>query len=66
MKKTIKEVINSVRLENFKQRLRNILKSKEYIERELPKLRDRETKLREKISKEKEAISLVNRAKRLR
>ncbi|MEK6842818.1 MAG: hypothetical protein AABX84_03295 [Nanoarchaeota archaeon] len=65
MKKERKEV-NSRRLGNLRARLAITEKSKMYLEKELPKLRDREWKLREKISKEKKAISLVNRAKRLR
>ena len=66
MKKTIKEVVNSVRLENFRQALRNVLKSIGYIQKELPRLRESESVLKTKISREKKAISLVNRAKRLR
>ncbi|MEK6819974.1 MAG: hypothetical protein AABY03_02145 [Nanoarchaeota archaeon] len=66
MKKTIKEVVSSVRLENFRQALRNVLKSIGYVQKELPRLRENEFILKKKISREKKAISLVNRAKRLR
>ena len=66
MKKTIKEVVNSVRLENFRQALRNVLKSIGYIQKELPRLRENESILKKKISKEKKAISFVNRARKLR
>ena len=65
MKEQRKEV-TSARLENFRARLAMIDKSKKYLEKELPRLRDRESDLRKKISKERKAIYLVNRAKRLR
>ena len=64
--KNEKKEVSSARLENFKERLKIIQKSKAYLENELPKIREREERLRKKISKEKKAISLINRAKRLR
>ena len=51
MKEARKEV-SSARLENFRARLAMIEKSKRYLEKELPRLRDREADLRQKISKE--------------
>ena len=65
MKNAKKEVVSG-RLMHLQENLKVVLKSKDYLERELPRLRDRESSLRDKISKEKKAIALVNRAKRLR
>ena len=66
MKEAKKGIKSSRRLQHFMQQLSIVQKSKKYIERELPRLRDREMTLREKISKEKKAITLVNRARKLR
>lgn len=60
-----KEVKTSI-LKRLEEKLRVTEKSKDYIEEELSKIKDKEKRLREKIRKEKEAISFVNRAKRLR
>jgi len=43
-----------------------IQKSRTYVENELKKIREKEAFIRGKIRKEKKAITLVNRAKRLR
>ena len=58
--------VKTVRLRRLEEKLILIQKSKNYVENELEKIRGREAFLRDKISKEKKAISLVNRAKRLR
>ena len=65
MKEARKEAVSN-RLRNFQQKLAIVGKSKDYLERELPRLRERKAYLKEKISKEKKAIALVNRAKKLR
>ena len=62
----LKKELTSARLKNFRQKLAVTEKSKQYIEKELPKIRDKETVLRKKMSREKKAISLINRAKKLR
>ncbi|MBU2562488.1 MAG: hypothetical protein KKF68_02400 [Nanoarchaeota archaeon] len=41
-------------------------KTKNYLKEETSKIRKEEEKLKRKISKEKKAISLINRAKKLR
>ncbi len=60
------EVIKSSRLEKLKKKLAIIEKSKDYLQTELSKIRAEETELKGKIRKEKEAVTLTNRAKRLR
>ena len=64
--KEVKKVLTSNRLMHFMQKLSTVQKSKKYIEKELPRLRDKEWSLRDKIKKEKKAIALVNRARKLR
>ena len=64
--KEIKKGATSQRLRNFLARLVMIGKSKKYLENELVKVREKEPGLRKKISKERKAVSLINRAKRLR
>ena len=63
--KTKKE-IKTVRLRRLEGKLALIQKTENYLGNELKKIRDKESILRNKISKEKKAIALVNRAKRLR
>ena len=63
--KTKKE-IKTVRLRRLEGKLALIQKSGDYLENELKKIRDKESILRDKIRKEKKAIALVTRAKRLR
>jgi len=58
--------VKTTRLKKLEGKLSLILKSKNYIENELRRIRDKEKETREKISKEKKAISLINRAKKLR
>ena len=62
----LKKELTSARLKNFRQKLVVTEKSKQYLEKELPKIRDKEAVLRKKMSREKKAISLINRAKKLR
>ncbi|MBI2043606.1 hypothetical protein HYT25_04425 [Candidatus Pacearchaeota archaeon] len=62
----LKKELTSARLKNFKRKLTVTEKSKQYIEKELPKIRNKEAELRKKMSREKKAISLINRAKKLR
>ena len=64
--KDLKKDLTSARLKNFKKKLVVTEKSKKYIEKELPKIRDKEAELRKRMSNEKKAISLINRAKKLR
>jgi len=64
--KEVKKVVTSNRLLHFMQKLVTIEKSKKYIEKELPRLREKEWNLRDKIKKERKAIALVNRARKLR
>ncbi|MEK9207808.1 MAG: hypothetical protein AAB922_04950 [Patescibacteria group bacterium] len=61
-----KKEVKTVRLRRFEEKLVLIQKSKNYLENELKKIRDKESVLRDKISKEKKAIVLVTRAKKLR
>ena len=61
-----KKEVKTVRLRRFEEKLVLIQKSKNYLENELKKIRDKESVLRDKISKEKKAIALVTRAKKLR
>ncbi|GAI99280.1 unnamed protein product [marine sediment metagenome] len=61
-----KEEVKSNRLKALEKKFAIIEKSKNYLEQELFKIRDIEKKLREKIRKEKKAISLLNMAKKLR
>ena len=61
-----KGVMKSSRLEKFEKNLQIIEKTKNYLERELSTIRNKQEKLRKKISTEKQAIYLSNRAKRLR
>lgn len=56
----------TIRLKRLEQKLLLILKSKDYVENELKKIRQKEMDVRGKIRKEKKAISFVNRAKKLR
>lgn len=66
MKKQVRKEVESNRLTELREKLSVVEKSKEYIEKELPKLRDSIFGLKDKIRKEKKAISLINRAKRIR
>ena len=56
----------STRLKNLQYKLLAIEKSKEYLKRELPRLIEDERNTRDKIKKEKRAIYLVDKAKKLR
>jgi predicted nucleic acid-binding Zn-ribbon protein len=58
--------LKTKRLRKLEEKLSFILKSKCYVENEIKKIREKEKETREKISKEKKAIYLVNRAKKLR
>jgi len=58
--------VKTTRLKEFEKKLLIIKKTKAYLEKEIFKIRDKETKMKEKIIKEKQAISLVNKAKKLR
>ncbi len=58
--------VKTTRLKEFEKKLLIIKKTKAYLEKEILKIRDKETKMKEKIMKEKQAISLVNKAKKLR
>ena len=64
MKDTKKEM--SGRLKKLLENLLIAEKSGRYFEGELSKIREQERRLREKIRKERKAISLINQAKRLR
>lgn len=62
-----KGIVNtSSRLKHLKAKMDVLTKASTYLSKELSKVREKEAVLRKKISKEKKAISLVNRAKRLR
>ena len=61
-----KKEVKTVRLRRFEYKLSLIQKSRVYVENELKKIREKETFTRGKIRKEKKAIALVNRAKKLR
>ena len=54
------------RLEKLEKKLIALAKSKDYLKAELSKANVEEEKLREVIGREKEAVSLVGRAQRLR
>ena len=60
------EVIKTSRLEKLEKKLVIIEKSKNYLETELSKVKTEEAELKGKIRKEREAVSLTNKAKRLR
>jgi hypothetical protein len=60
------EVIKTSRLEKLEKKLGVIEKSKNYLETELSKIKAQEAELKEKTRKEKQALSLMNKAKRLR
>jgi len=60
------EVIKTSRLEKLEKKLVIIEKSKNYLEKELSKVKTEEAELKGKIRKEREAVSLTNKAKRLR
>ena len=62
----MKKEAKTVRLRRLEGKLAIIEKTENYLENELRKVKDKEAVLREKIRKEKKAISLVNRAKKLR
>ena len=63
--KTKKEV-KTARLRRLEGKLALIQKTGDYLENELKRIGDKGAVLRDKIRKEKKAIALVNRAKRLR
>ena len=60
------EMIKTSRLEKLEKKLVIIEKSKNYLGTQLAKIRAEEAELKGKIRKEKEAVSLMNKAKRLR
>lgn len=66
MKRGKEMSLKSRRLVTFEKNLSVIDRYRIYLERELSKVRLKESKVREKISKEKQAINLLNRAKKLR
>lgn len=53
-------------LRNLEEKLKIVRKTKLYLQKELPRLREKEVVLRQKIGKERKAIALMNRAKKLR
>ena len=61
-----KKETKTIRLKRLEGKLAIVIKSKNYAENELKKIQGIEQIIKEKIRKEKKAISLVNRAKRLR
>ncbi len=61
-----KKEVKTVRLKRLEGKLAVIEKSEEYLRNELSRLNSKERVIRDKISKEKKAIALVNRARRLR
>lgn len=61
-----KKEAKTVRLRRLEDKLALVQKTENYLEEELKKIRDKGAVLREKIRKEKKAISLANRAKSLR
>ncbi len=65
MDKMQKEVKSS-RLRKLKRRFEVIERSENYLKEELSKIREKKAQLKEKIRKEKKAISLTNRARMLR
>lgn len=65
MKKKKKEVKSS-RLKKLEKDFSIIEKSKNYLEKELSKIKNKEGQLKEKIRKEKQAIFLTEKAKKLR
>lgn len=58
--------VKTTRLKKLEEKLFLILKSKNYVENELKRIRDKEKETREKIRKERKAISLIIKAKKLR
>jgi len=60
-----KEVKSSY-LKRLEKKLIGIEKSENYLMEEISKIRQKKAKLKEKIKKEKRAISLMNRAKKIR
>ena len=58
--------MKTARLKRLETKLLFIEKSKAYLEKELVKIRVKEKIIKEKISKEKKAIALVIKAKKLR
>ena len=58
--------MKTVRLRRLEAKLSLMNKSEDYVKKELEKIRKKGAILRNKISKEKKAISLVNKAKKLR
>lgn len=61
-----KKEMKTVRLRKLEGKLALLEKSRNYVEGELKKIREKENYIRDKIRKEKKAILLVNKAKRLR
>ena len=61
-----KKETKTIRLKRLENKLAFLQKSKKYVDSELDRIRKREKDLSKKISKEKKAISLVNKAKKLR
>ncbi len=59
-------VMKSNRLKKLEKKLTLVTKTENYLKKELSKIKEKKEELEEKIRKEKEAISFVNRAKRLR
>ena len=66
MKNMAKKEIKTVRLKRLEGNLALVMKSKRYVEGELDRVREKEEILRKKIGRQKKAISLVNKAKKLR
>ena len=64
--KKVKKEVKSARLKKFEGKFRIAEKSRNYLEKELCKVKEEQEKLRLRISKEKQAINFMNRAKRLR
>ena len=64
--KKVKKEVKSVRLKNLEDKFRIAEKSRNYLEEELSKIKDKQEKLKVEIRKEKQAITFMNRAKRLR
>jgi hypothetical protein len=59
-------VVKTSRLKDLENKIGIIEKSKDYLMKELSKIRVRETELKERLRKEKQAVSLMNKAKKLR
>lgn len=62
----MKKETKTTRLKKLEENLKVTKKSREYLETELFKIKEREVRINEKIGKEKQAMALTNKAKKLR